>query len=123
MSKRKKVLIADDDPSIAEVITIILRDEGYETEITTDGNSLEKIDNSLPDLILLDIWMSGVDGRDICKYLKTHEKTKGIPVIMISANKDTQEIAAQSGADDFIAKPFDIEFLVGKVKQYAGPPH
>lgn len=72
----------------------------------------------LPSLLLLDIWMSGLDGRDICKELKSDDKTKKIPIIMISANKDTKQIALEAGADGFIAKPFEIDTLIETVERY-----
>ena len=72
----------------------------------------------LPDLLLLDIWMSGEDGRDICKKLKQSELTKNIPVIMVSASKDIKESALAAGADDFLAKPFEMNELLGKIKMF-----
>jgi CheY-like chemotaxis protein len=116
--KKKKILIADDDPGILEVMQLMLEDEGYEVITTVNGRTVEAIKEHLPDLILLDIWMSGQDGRNICRGLKSKETTKHIPVIMVSANKDTEDIAKQAGADDFLSKPFDIENLLGKVKRY-----
>jgi CheY-like chemotaxis protein len=79
---------------------------------------VQNIYGKLPDLLLLDIWMSGMDGKEICKHLKSQEVTKHIPIIMISANKDTQKIAFECGADDFIAKPFQMKNLLQKVAQY-----
>jgi CheY-like chemotaxis protein len=115
---RKKILVADDDPAICEGISMILEDAGYEVTTTTDGRTVTEAKENLPDVILLDIWMSGMDGAQICKYIKHHKKTKHIPIIMISANKDTEQIAKKAGADDFIAKPFQMEDLIAKVGQY-----
>lgn len=118
MSKaRKKIMIADDDSAIVDVLTLILEDAGYIVESTDDGRTIKDIKEDCPDLILLDIWMVGFDGRVICKYLKGNEPTKDIPLIMISANKDIKEIAMKAGADDFIAKPFDMQDLLAKVAQ------
>jgi len=69
-------------------------------------------------LLLLDIWMAGVDGRDVCKYLKSQQPTKHIPIIMVSANQDTEKIAREAGADDCITKPFDMYKLLERVAQY-----
>ncbi|MBP7967074.1 response regulator transcription factor [Candidatus Woesebacteria bacterium] len=113
-----KILVADDDLSILEVIDLMLTDEGYVVETVSDGEEIYKIEKDFPDLILLDIWMSGMDGRDICKYIKSQEHLKHIPVILISANKDTAIIATESGADDFIAKPFEMEELLSKVRHF-----
>ncbi|MGI8419689.1 MAG: response regulator [Candidatus Levyibacteriota bacterium] len=115
---KKKILITDDDPAIKDALKQILEDEGYGVETTADGSSVIKMHKELPDLLLLDIWMSGIDGRDICRELKSHEKTKHIPIIMVSAIKDTKGIAREAGADDFITKPFEIDELLKKVGQH-----
>jgi DNA-binding response OmpR family regulator len=118
MSNKMKILIADDDPGILDALTMMLEDAGYEVKTTTDGKAVQNIYGKLPDLVLLDIWMSGMDGKEICKHLKSQEVTKHIPIIMISANKDTQKIALECGADDFIAKPFQMKNLLQKIAQY-----
>ena len=118
--KKKKVLVADDDPAILEVITLILEDAGYEVKTTVNGHTEKFAEKYLPDLILLDIWMVGMDGRNICKSLKAEKLTKHIPVIMISANKDTEKIAKEAGADGFLAKPFDMKDLLSTVAAYTG---
>jgi CheY-like chemotaxis protein len=83
------------------------------------GEAVLAIKEDLPDLILLDIWMAGIDGREICKHLKNQSLTKYIPIILISANSDTEEIAKQAGADDFICKPFDMDNFLQKVAKYS----
>lgn len=118
MSK-KKIMVADDDPSIVEALQYMLEDNGYEVETTTDGQTVQDMKEEIPDVLLLDIWMSGMDGAEICRSLKKQTRTKSIPVIMISANRDTEQIAKESGADDFIVKPFEMKELLTKVKKYA----
>lgn len=115
-------MIADDDPAIVEALVLMLEDAGYETEKTVDGKAVQDIKEHFPDLILLDIWMSGMDGRDICKYLKSQDNTKHIPIIMISANKDAEDIAKKAGADGFVAKPFEMEDLLSEIKTHISPP-
>jgi len=115
----KRILIADDDPAIVESTKLILEEFGYDVDTTVDGETIYKMEKNFPDLLLLDIWMSGQDGRKICKYLKAEETTKHIPIIMISASRDVKESAKKAGADDFIAKPFELEDLVTLVKKYA----
>lgn len=110
-------MIADDEKDIVEVLSLILEDAGYEVGSTANGETAKKVQEYLPDLLLLDIWMKGVDGRDICKYLKSQNETKNIPIIMISAHNETQKIALEVGANDFITKPFDMELLLSKVKE------
>jgi DNA-binding response OmpR family regulator len=115
---RKKVLIADDDPSICDAVSLILEEVGYEVNSIINGEEIYKMKQDFPEVVLLDIWMSGVDGRDICKYLKKGEATQHIPVIMISANRDTEKIAKEAGADDFLTKPFEMNDLLEKITKY-----
>lgn len=115
--KPKKIMIADDDVGIVELLTLMLKHEGYEVCSTFNGATLLDIDTAFPDLILLDICMPGVDGRDICKSLKQKELTKGIPIIMISASDDVERSVMDAGANDFLAKPFDIKELLKKIEK------
>ncbi|MHB1086728.1 MAG: ATP-binding protein [Minisyncoccota bacterium] len=112
---KKKVLIADDNPAILESMTLILEDAGYDVITTVNGQTEQFAQEYLPNVILLDIWMSGQDGRDICKRLKIHKLTRRILIIMISANKDTEKIAKAAGANGFLAKPFDMRDLLKAV--------
>jgi len=114
--KNKKIMIADDDPGIVDAVEMILEFEGYEVTSTVDGSTVLDMKDELPDLLLLDIWMSGEDGRDICKKLKQTPGIKNIPVIMISASRDIKESAIAAGADDFLAKPFEMNELLEKIK-------
>jgi DNA-binding response OmpR family regulator len=118
--KNKKILIADDDPAILEALQMMLEDEGYEVELSLEGKSIYKMKKNYPDLVLLDIWMSGIDGGDICTHLKQNKSTKHIPVIMISANKDVGIIAKGAGADDYISKPFQMHELFAVINRYIG---
>lgn len=108
--------MADDDPGILDAIGMMLEMEGYEVSTTLNGNTVLNFDNELPDIYVLDIWMSGSDGRELCKKLKNEEKTKDIPVILISASNDLQRSAESAGADDFLAKPFEIDNLLSKIE-------
>ena len=116
---KKKVLIADDDPGILEAMEIMLDDAGYEVTTTQDGLAVQNMQENLPDVLLLDIWMSGMDGTEICRYLKGQARTKHIPIILCSANRDTQKLAKGSGADDFLTKPFEMMDLLDTVEKYA----
>lgn len=109
----KRILIADDDPGIVDAVEMMLQFYGYTVSSTYDGNDLLKLSPAqYPDLILLDIWMSGTDGRDVCRGLKANEHTRHIPVLMISASKDIGQSAIDAGADAFLSKPFDMEHLI-----------
>lgn len=115
-SKRKKLLVVDDEPDILEFLQVILEEEGYAVVTSDKGEYLEQLHNGgLPDLILLDVLLSGKDGREIVKHLKSQEETKHIPVIMFSAHPSAEETARQAGAEDFLAKPFDIDVLLTKI--------
>lgn len=115
----KKILIVDDDASILDAVSMVLEDAGYIVKINIRGEKTsELVESFKPDLILLDILMSGNDGRKICKTLKTNEKTKNIPIILISAHPSAAGYAKTYGADDFLAKPFEIKDLLDKVKEF-----
>ncbi|MEE1945783.1 response regulator [Pedobacter sp. KR3-3] len=115
-SRNKRVTLADDDPGILDAVGMMLEMEGYEVSTTLNGNTILNTESGLPDIYVLDIWMSGSDGRELCKKLKTNEKTKNIPVILISASNDLQKSAESAGADDFLAKPFEIDNLLSKIE-------
>ncbi len=118
MEKLKRILIADDDPGILDAVGIMLEFEGYEVSCIPDGNVLLTMEDEFPDLLLLDIWMSGTDGRDVCKHLKQKESTSKIPIVLISASKDIERSAMDAGADDFLAKPFEIDDLLEKIERH-----
>lgn len=118
MINRKKILVADDDHAIVEATSMILEESGYHVDTTLDGGIVYELKKDFPDLLLLDIWMSGQDGREICKFIKSNEATKNIPVVLISASRDIETSAKEAGADDFIAKPFDMNELLDKVAKY-----
>lgn len=111
----KRILIADDDEGIVDAVTMILEVMGYDVEYTYDGGAVIEAVKNRPDLILLDIWMSGHDGRDICKQLKSDPTYKEIPILMISASRDIRQSALDAGADDFMEKPFEMDSLLNKV--------
>jgi DNA-binding response OmpR family regulator len=119
---KKKILVADDDSAIVDVLQILLEDQGYEVLATLNAEDIEALMKKGPDMVLLDIWMSGVNGKDICMKIKAKDTTKDIPVIMFSANRDTKDIALQCGADGFICKPFEINELIDIVKKFTDKP-
>ena len=111
-----KILVVDDDLDILVVMEILLTMKGFEVEVTAKWeNTFEKIESFKPELILLDVLISGNDGRTICKQLKSQEETKNIPIIMFSAHPSAAATIADYGANDFIAKPFDVNDLLAKV--------
>ena len=115
----KKVLIAEDDDAILEVLKNILDGEGYQTfSSKTERGIYEIIHTDSPSLLLLDIWLSGQDGAKIAKSLKTNSETKQLPLIMMSANNETEKITQKVGADGFLLKPFTIDELLAVLRQY-----
>ncbi len=115
----KKIFVVDDDPGILEVITIILSDKGYIVTSISDGQQLFKeLKKQTPDLLFLDIWISGSDGREITKKLKSDAETKDIPIVIVSALNETEKIAKDIGADGFLEKPFDIDKLLDIVGKF-----
>ena len=117
----KKILVVDDDPDILDALQFMLEDAGYEVKTTEKGEYAENLHDTnggLPDVIILDVLLSGKDGRLICQKLKSQEETKRIPIIMMSAHPNAKQSVAQVGADDFLAKPYDIDDLLAKIAKY-----
>jgi DNA-binding response OmpR family regulator len=116
-----KILVVDDDIDILSVMEILLTMKGFEVEVIAKGeNTFPKIETFKPDIILLDVLISGHDGRTICRELKSNNETRHIPVIMFSAHPGAAATVAEYGADDFIAKPFDVANLLQKVNYQLG---
>jgi DNA-binding response OmpR family regulator len=114
----KKIFIADDDQDILDILRLMLQTKKYQVSVSKNGHELfEYGPEQLPDLILLDIWMSGIDGRDICARLKSNELTRDIPVLFVSANSNIKAIAQECSAAGYIAKPFDMQVLLNKVHE------
>ncbi len=114
----RQVFIADDDDAILDALELILSADGYQVTCSNDGREIFKHLEQPPDIFLLDIWMSGVDGTDLCLALKSDEETKNIPVILISAHQDIAQIAQEAGADGYLVKPFEIKELIELLKKY-----
>ena len=113
------ICIIEDDESIQDVLKIILNRAGYETKIYSDGKAIMQNDYPLPDLFLIDKQLPEIDGLAICKHLKENASTSRIPVIMMSAFPNAKQLSVLAGADDFIEKPFQLEKLLLKIRNYA----
>ncbi len=122
MSYPKRVFIADDEVDILDILSLMLKTRGYEVTASSNPNTVFEIgEDALPDIILLDIWMTGQDGRDICKQLKNNPLTEHIPVIFISANSNIEEITTECNAQGYIAKPFEMADMLAMIdKTLAG---
>ncbi len=115
-----KILIADDESYIRELLLVTLEDAGYKILTAKDGEEALKITREeKPDLILLDIIMQKMSGYDVCKKIKTSPETKSVKVIMLTAlsGKADREKGLMEGADDYITKPFSPSALIGKLQE------
>jgi len=115
----KRILAVDDNKDILELLRYMLEDSGYEVDTLADGHLLfDQIKAHAPDLILLDIMLGDLDGRVLCKDVKTKMETQAIPVILVSASHSVTDNLKQNGAaDDFIAKPFDMNTLLDAIQR------
>ncbi len=116
MAVKQKILIVDDDNNIAELISLYLLKECFDTKIVNDGESaLQELKNYQPNLILLDLMLPGIDGYQVCREIRTVSNT---PIIMLSAKGEVFDkvLGLELGADDYIMKPFDSKELVARVK-------
>ena len=117
----KKVLIVDDNSDILWVVETILKRYGFDVLSTLKGEEvLAKTKKYNPQLILLDVFLSGIDGIEVCNTLKSTPETKDIPIIMFSAHTNSQDLMKFCKADDFVAKPFDSNELVKKINFQIG---
>jgi len=109
-------LVVDDDQALSEMLGIVLRAEGYEALFCEDGSKAQAIfQETKPDLILLDLMLPGIDGIEVCKQIRSES---GVPIVMLTARGDTLDIVKglESGADDYIVKPFKPKELVARIK-------
>jgi two-component system alkaline phosphatase synthesis response regulator PhoP len=119
----KKVLIIDDQPFMIKLIQYNLKKRGYETITETDGlKALENIDNINPDLVILDIRMPRITGTELCRKFREKNNMKDIPIIILTGQLegDAEKISRESGATDFMTKPFSPAVLASKMNQYLG---
>lgn len=118
---QKKVLIVDDEADILEAIRFKLEAEGFQCIAASDGEEgLSKAKTEKPDLVLLDVGLPKINGYKVCRLLKFDESFRKIPIIMLTARtqeKDVQ-IGQETGADEYVKKPFDLELLASLVKRY-----
>ncbi|MBE5832222.1 MAG: response regulator transcription factor [Butyrivibrio sp.] len=116
MATKQKILIVDDDNNIAELISLYLVKECFETRICNDGESaINTFDTYNPNLVLLDLMLPGIDGYQVCREIRTKSQ---VPIIMLSAKGEVFDkvLGLEMGADDYMEKPFDSKELVARVK-------
>jgi CheY-like chemotaxis protein len=114
----KKILVVDDDVAILEVLELVLEEEGYEVLTDTGYKSFGLAQAHQPDVVLLDIWMRGLDGREISQQIKTEPNLTGAAIILMSAHSHSHGVVEEAQADAFIEKPFEIDALLRLIKKY-----
>jgi DNA-binding response OmpR family regulator len=116
---KKKVLVVEDEPIIAEMMSLLLEIEGYNVISSSDiAYARRKLHQKDIHLVMLDLKLKDEDGRSMCAYIKGHDELKSIPVIFVSANSDLEQITKDCGADDHINKPFDMATFMSKVRAF-----
>jgi DNA-binding response OmpR family regulator len=116
MNQSARILVVDDDPDIGVMLKMMLEYKGYTPVVAERAEeAMDALNADNITLIIMDMLLSGVNGTDICANLKNDPQRKNIPVIMISAHPNAKEICMNAGADDFIAKPFDMRDMLSKI--------
>ncbi|GAA0969396.1 DNA-binding response regulator MtrA [Nocardioides aquaticus] len=113
---RGRVLVVDDDAALAEMLTIVLRQEGFDSRMCTRGDlAMAEFRDYRPDVVLLDLMLPGRDGIDVCKEIRAES---GVPIVMLTAKGDTVDVVVglESGADDYVVKPFKPKELVARIR-------
>ncbi|CAN5174408.1 MAG: MtrAB system response regulator MtrA [Nocardioides sp.] len=115
-TSKGRILVVDDDASLAEMLTIVLRQEGYDSAAVGRGDeALAAFQDYRPDLVLLDLMLPGMDGIEVCRQIR---KESGVPIVMLTAKGDTVDVVVglESGADDYVVKPFKPKELVARIR-------
>lgn len=116
MASPTHIVLIEDDRDIVDALQLLLQGKGYTVSTASRVSELDDIlEAQIPDLILLDIWVGGNDGREMAKQLKSDERTKAVPIVVLSANLSTPQIAKDIKADDFVLKPFDVDHLLSVI--------
>ena len=113
---RGRVLVVDDDRALAEMLTIVLRNEGFDSRVCANGDrAMSDFRDYRPDVVLLDLMLPGKDGIDVCKEIRAES---GTPIVMLTAKSDTVDVVLglESGADDYVVKPFKPKELVARIR-------
>lgn len=118
---RAKVLVIDDNSGILFVMRKALELKGYEVHTSDTFTGIDAVEKIAPDLMYLDISLVGKDGRDVAQELKGHERTKHVPIVILTAYPNADELAKEAGADGFLPKPFELADLWEMTAKYTQP--
>jgi two-component system response regulator MtrA len=113
---RARILVVDDDAALAEMLTLVLHNEGFQSRIVGRGDeALSAFHEYKPDLVLLDLMLPGTDGIEVCRQIRAES---GVPIVMLTAKSDTIDVVVglESGADDYVAKPFKPKELIARIR-------
>ncbi len=119
MSSKTHILVVEDDPNALRLLQVALEIEGYEVSTASSGaDALRKVGEKKPALVVLDIMLPGIDGYQVCRYLRKNPDTATIPVLMLTARTGSRDqmTGFESGADDYAFKPIEIEDVLRRVK-------
>ena len=121
MEERKtRILLVDDEPDLVQMVSTRLKAAGYEISTAYDGQeALEKVKESRPDLMILDLMLPKLDGYKVCRLLKFDERTRGIPILIFTARAQVEDVtlATECGADAYLTKPFEAKVLLAKLQE------
>ena len=115
-----RILLVDDEPDLAQMVSVRLKAAGYEVSTAYDGQeALEKVKESRPDLMILDLMLPKLDGYKVCRLLKFDERTRGIPILIFTARAQVEDVtlATECGADAYLTKPFEAKVLLAKLQE------
>jgi CheY-like chemotaxis protein len=114
------ILVVEDDPQVARLISLVLQRNGFQSQVVADGESaFDRAKESKPAMIFADLTIKGMGGEALCSALKANPDTKNIPYVVVSGDRDIAEKAQVCGADDFMSKPFEFDDLIRLVRKYA----
>ena len=116
---KKRILVIDDDPDLLEILGIIFEGEGFDVVLSETGDEADDIPNINPDLVILDLMLrgSGKNGAEICYQIKSRPEMLNLPVILCSSEDNIAEISKQCKANGYVKKPFDVDYLMEKIRE------
>lgn len=123
MPEKKKILLVDDEPDLAQLVSLRLKAAGYEVQVAYDGQqAIDQVKKSRPDLVILDLMLPKIDGYKVCRLLKFDERTRTLPILIFTARAQVEDVtlATECGADAYLTKPFDAEALLSKLAELLG---